>query len=77
MASKWENGGGGGVRLWVPGHTSHINQWEVSTNGLESLLSIVTCVNGDFTELSNRLGFKPMESWRDGCVGRLYLVVDT
>ncbi len=32
-------------------------------NGLESLLSIVSCVNRDFTELSNRVGFKPMESW--------------
>lgn len=52
--SKWENGV---VRLWVPGHTSHIDQWEVSTNGLESLLSIVSCVNGDFSELSNRVGF--------------------
>jgi hypothetical protein len=32
--------------------------------GLESLLSIVSCVNRDFTtELSNRVGFKPMESW--------------
>jgi hypothetical protein len=31
-------------------------------NGLESLLSIVSCVNRDFTELSNRVGFKPMES---------------
>jgi hypothetical protein len=30
--------------------------------GLESLLSIVSCVNRDFTELSNRVGFKPMES---------------